>query len=309
MKVITDIYNYAPQPCAATIGSFDGVHLGHVSMLDELKARAATFGLPVMVVTFARHPRMLFCDRCSPFLLSNNDEKLALLGSLGVDICVMLDFDREMASMSAERFMNDVLKARLGVELLCVGYDHHFGKPQEGEGFEQYVEYGKHAGVDVFKASPFFVGEDAVSSSKVRRALSGGDVALAHKMLGRAYSFAGSVVHGAGIGRDLGFPTANVCLHDNMKLLPADGVYAVRVVCGERRYKGVMNIGVKPTVSDASARTIEVHILDFYGDIYGHEIVIEVLRFIRGEMSFGSVDALRCRIEADVEMVKEDLEL
>ncbi|MBQ8336976.1 MAG: riboflavin biosynthesis protein RibF [Bacteroidaceae bacterium] len=304
MKVITDIHNFTPQPCAATVGSFDGVHLGHKSMLGELRSRALERGLPVMAVTFARHPRMLFGSGTTPFLLSSNDEKAAMLEASGVDICVMLDFDKDMAAMSAERFMNEVLSASLGVRMLCVGYDHHFGKPREGEGFEQYVRYGASAGVEVFRANPFFVGDNAVSSSKVRRALACGDVEAAERMLGRSYSFAGKVVHGAGIGRGMGFPTANVSLSDGMKMLPADGVYAVRATCCGNSYDGVMNIGVKPTIGDGLLRTVEVHMLDFAGDIYGKDIVVEVKRFLRGEAAFDGIEALRRQIEADINEVK-----
>ncbi len=304
MTVITDIHDFTPRQCAAAVGSFDGVHLGHKSMLGELCSKAAERGLPVMAVTFARHPRMLFGSGAAPFLLSSNDEKAAMLEAAGVDICVMLDFDKDMAAMSAERFMNEVLSASLGVKMLCVGYDHHFGKPREGEGFEQYVRYGEKAGVEVFRTNPFFVGGSAVSSSKVRRALACGNVEAAEKMLGRSYSFAGKVVHGAGIGRGIGFPTANVSLFDGMKMLPADGVYAVRAACCGNSYKGIMNIGVKPTIGDGLLRTVEVHMLDFAGDIYGNDIVVEVKRFVRGEAAFDGIEALRRQIEADINEVK-----
>jgi riboflavin kinase/FMN adenylyltransferase len=307
MKVITDIYKFNPLPCAATVGSFDGVHLGHCSMLKELRVKAAERGLPVMVVTFARHPRLLLGTVNEPFLLSTNEEKIALLESLGVDYCVLLDFDASMASMTAERFMGEVLAKQLGVKLLCVGYDHRFGKPQAGEGFEQYAEYGKALGMELFKALPYVAGDVAVSSSKVRRALAGGDIALANSLLGHDYSFAGTVVHGAGIGRSLGFPTANILLHDDMKLLPADGVYDVSVSCMGSNYKGVMNIGVKPTIGENLVRTVEVHVIGFSGDIYDKEIVVFPVRRLRGEMGFESVDALRRQIEADVELVKRGI--
>ena len=304
MQIITDINHFKAVPCAATIGSFDGVHLGHRAMLGELQERAALQGLPVMVVTFARHPRMLFNAEHSPFLLSSNDEKVAMLSACGVDYCVMLDFDSSMASMSAEHFMGEILSERLGVKLLCVGYDHHFGKPREGEGFEQYAEYGKALGMELFMASPYVVGNATVSSSKVRRALASGDMSLAKTMLGYDYSFTGSVVHGAAIGRSLGFPTANLLLHDTMKLLPADGVYAVRVSCEGECYKGVMNIGVKPTIGENLSRTVEVYVIGFSGDLYGRDVAVVVQRRIRGEMVFENVEALRAQIGKDVESVK-----
>ena len=304
MKIITDINEFRATPCAATIGSFDGVHLGHRAMLGELQARATERGLPAVVITFVKHPRLLFDAHRSSFLLSDNREKVALLESSGADYCVMLNFDAEMASMSAEQFMKDILCEKLGVKLLCVGYDHHFGKPRTDEGFEQYAEYGRALGMELFMASPFFMDDIAVSSSKVRRALSAGDISLAKMLLGYDYSFSGSVTHGAGIGRSLGFPTANILLHDDMKLLPADGVYAVRLFFYGKEHKAIMNIGVKPTIGENLARTVEVHVLDFSGDLYGKDVVVSLLCRVRGEMTFESVDALRCQISHDVQFVR-----
>lgn len=307
MEIITDINKFKTLPCAATIGSFDGVHLGHRAMLKELQQRAVQQGLPVMVVTFARHPRMLFDSAREPFLLSTNSEKIALFDACGVDCCVMLDFDLQMASMSAERFMKEILSECLGVKLLCVGYDHHFGKPRNDEGFEQYVEYGKALGMELFMASPFVADDMAVSSSKVRRALAVGEIAVANSLLGYEYAFAGSVVHGAAIGRSLGFPTANISLCDGMKLLPADGVYAVRLYCDGEVYKGVMNIGVKPTIGENLHRTVEVYAIDYEGDMYGKDVVVTVIHRLRGEMVFESVEALRSQINSDVEYVKSEI--
>lgn len=304
MKIITDIDNFKAKPCAATIGSFDGVHLGHRAMLKELQSRASKQGLPVMVVTFTRHPRLFFDNTHTPFVLSTNSEKSALLESMGVDYCVMLDFNHQIATMSAEQFMKEILTDKLGVELLCVGYDHHFGKPQKDEGFEQYAEYGKTLDMEIFMASPFSVKDITISSSKIRRALNIGDITLANSLLGYDYTFSGNIIHGAGIGHSLGFPTANILLHDNTKLLPADGVYAVRLSCDGQEYKGVMNIGVKPTIGENLQRTVEVHIIGFSGDIYGKEITISILDRIRGEMNFENVEALRHQISNDVELVK-----
>ena len=306
MQIVTDFSQYDKKPCAATIGSFDGVHKGHLAMLGELRAAATAKGLPLMVVTFARHPRMLFSDACAPFLLTPLAAKLQLLESAGVDICVLLDFDRTMAAMSAAQFMKEVLVARLGVQLLAVGYDHHFGKPAPGEGLEQYVTIGKELGVEVFGAQPFMVGDVAVSSTAVRRALAAGDVAMAVSLLGHPYTLSGAVVHGAGIGRQLGFPTANISLADKMQMLPMDGVYEVDVlICGEQ-HKGVMNIGMKPTVN-GKERTIEVYIIEFVGNIYGKDIAVTLVRRLRGEQSFDNVNALRFQIEVDVARVKRGI--
>lgn len=307
MVYIKDIYDYRPVPCAATIGSFDGVHVGHCAMLSELRRSASAVGLPVMAVTFARHPRLLFDGNCEPFLLSGNDDKASLLASAGADIVVELDFDTQMAGMDAARFMKEVLKERLGVELLAVGYDHHFGKPCDGEGFDSYVRYGRELGIDVIRLAPYLVDGVAVSSSVVRRALSAGDVEAACRFLGRRYGFDGVVVHGAGIGRNLGFPTANIVPLEEMTLLPADGVYEVCAIVAGTCRKGVMNIGVKPTVSGSRLRTIEVHILDFSADIYGKEVRVDVVRRLRGEQFFDSIDALRAQIGVDVARVRDEI--
>lgn len=306
MQIVTDILHYGRKPCAATIGSFDGVHKGHVAMLGELRAVALERGLPLMVVTFARHPRMLFNNSGAPFLLTPSAAKLQLLEAAGVDICVLLDFDHEMAAMSASQFMQEILVECLGVQLLAVGYNHHFGKPAAGEGLEQYIAIGKELGVEVFGAQPFMVGEVAVSSTTVRRALDAGDVALAESLLGHRYMLSGVVVHGAGIGRQLGYPTANISLADEMQMLPLDGVYEVNVFIKGNTYKGVMNIGVKPTVS-GKEHTLEVHIIGFEGDIYGSDITVEFVRRLRGEQSFDNINALRFQIEVDVARVKRGI--
>lgn len=307
MEHITDIYKYNPQPCVATIGSFDGVHLGHRSMLEELRSYASGAGLPLMAVTFARHPRLLFDGNCEPFLLTSNSQKVALLASAGADIVAELDFDTLMAGMCAERFMKEILKERLGVKLLAIGYDHHFGKPCDGEGFECYAEYGKKLGIEVVKLSPFAVDGIAVSSSVVRRALAAGDLPLAYKALGHSYVLEGTVVHGAGIGRRIGFPTANLLPAEEMMLLPADGVYEVLFRIGSACHKGVMNIGVKPTVDNNSLRTIEVHLLDFSGDIYGKSVSVEFVRRLRGEQHFEDIEALCSQIEKDVSRVRNGI--
>lgn len=307
MQLITDISDFDKKPCAATIGSFDGVHTGHIAMLGELRAAAAERGLPLVVVTFANHPRLLFNSESTPFLLTPGSVREELLASAGVDCCVMLDFDRAMASMSAEHFMREVLVERLGVQLLAVGYDHHFGKPAAGEGLEQYISYGRKYGVEVFGTKPFAVGDTIVSSSAVRRALSAGDVEAAKNFLGRSYALRGTVVHGAGIGRQLGFPTANISLPDAMQQLPADGVYEVDVTLDGDNYKGVMNIGRKPTVASGKEHTLEVHIIGFDGDIYGRPVTVEFVRRLRGEQSFVNIDALRFQIEVDVARVKRGI--
>ncbi len=304
MEIITNIDNIAIEPTAATIGSYDGVHKGHIAMIKELRCAAAERGLPITVITFMRHPRILFGAECEPFLLTTNKEKAALLEQLGVERCIFLDFDSYMAAMTAERFMGEILKEKLGVKLLAVGYDHHFGTPQDGEGIEDYIAYGEKLGIEVFQTAQYAPNGSNLSSSAVRRALSAGDIEIAQRLLGRPYSLEGTVTHGAALGREIGFPTANIIVSEEMKMLPKDGVYEVAVTVAGNRYKGVMNIGIKPTLQGVDLRTAEVHILDFSEDIYGYKIAVSFLRRLRDEIPFNSINDLKLQIGVDVARVK-----
>lgn len=304
MEIITNIDNIAIKPTAATIGSYDGVHTGHIAMIKELRAAADARNLPITVITFARHPRILFGAECEPFLLTTNREKMALLEQQGVERCILLDFDSYMAAMTAKRFMSEVLKEKLGVQLLAVGHDHHFGTPQEEEGINEYIEYGKELGIEVFQTAKYAPYGGSLSSSAVRRALAAGNIEVAQKLLGRPYTIEGTVAHGAALGRKIGFPTANITVNNEMKMLPKDGVYEVAVTVAGNRYKGVMNIGIKPTLQGVDLRTAEVHIIDFSEEIYGHDIRVSFLRRLRDEISFASIDDLKLQIGVDVARVK-----
>lgn len=304
MEIFTDIDRLGKEPSAVTVGSFDGVHRGHVAMIAEARELAASRGLPLTVVTFANHPRLLFSGSDTPFLLTSTDAKLSLLEQAGVQCCLLLSFDHAMASLTAKEFMRDILLQRLGVRMLAVGYDHRFGRPQTGEGIRQYMEYGREMGVEVIQMHPYIPGGQKISSSRVRGELAAGDVEAAARMLGRNYSLQGSVVHGEALGRRLGFPTANIALSEPLQLLPLDGVYEciIKVRCGS--YRGVMNIGCKPTVNGRS-RTVEIFIIGFDGDIYGEPVVVEFVRRLRGERRFAGLDDLRAQIESDVRCVIE----
>lgn len=304
MEIFTDIDSLGNTPSAVTVGSFDGVHRGHVAMITEARELAASRGLPLTVVTFARHPRLLFSGSDAPFLLTSTDDKLSLLERAGVERCLLLLFDNAMASLTAEEFMHDILLQRLGVRMLAVGYDHHFGRPQTGEGISQYVGYGRKMGVEVVQLHPYTPDGQKISSSRVRGELAAGDVEAAARMLGRNYSLQGRVVHGEALGRRLGFPTANISLLEPLQLLPLDGVYECTIKVRLQSYRGVMNVGCKPTVN-GSSRTIEVFIIGFDGDIYGEPVVVEFVRRLRGERRFAGLDDLRAQIESDVRCVSE----
>ncbi len=303
MEIFTAFEQLNGMPVAATIGSFDGVHRGHVAMIAEARSLAKKRGLPLVVVTFARHPRLLFSGCNMPFLLSSNDEKIALIEKAGADAVMLLPFDNEMASFCARDFMHTVLSSRMNVRMLAVGYDHHFGRPCSGEGIEEYKKYGCEAGIEVIQMTPYEAGGVLVSSSKVRGALAAGDMSQVSEMLGRYYSIDGTVVHGAALGRRLGFPTANISLSEPLKLLPLDGVYECNIHVATNCYKGVMNIGCKPTINSGE-RTIEVFIIDFEGDIYNEHVKVDVVRRLRGERRFAGLDDLRSQIMLDVQEVK-----
>lgn len=306
MEIYTEIDKMGAVPTAVTIGSFDGVHRGHKAMIAEAMSLAQSRSLPLTVVTFVRHPRLLFSGWETPFLLTSTDEKLSLIERAGVNRCLLLPFDRDMAAFTAREFMYQILQQRMGVKMLAVGYDHSFGRPQTGEGIEQYIDYGREMGIEVIQMHPYSPDGEQISSSRIRGSLAAGDVCSAARMLGRNYSLQGSVVHGEALGRRLGFPTANILLSEPLQMLPLDGVYECVVYVRGEVCQGVMNIGCKPTIN-GTERTVEVYIIGFEGDIYGEPVRVEFVRRIRGERRFAGLDDLRAQIQADVLSVKNKL--
>ena len=259
-----------------------------------------------MVVTFERHPRQVICPDWQPQLLTSLEEKEALLAATGIDVMVVLRFDAAMAALSAQAFMSRVLKDRLNVDALLAGYDNRFGHGRT-EGFDDYVGYGKTIGIDVVGAEALMQQESAVSSTRIRRLICEGRVGEAADCLGRRYSLSGNVVHGEQVGRRLGFPTANIVPEDSQKLLPADGVYAVEAWTDDgRRMAGVMNIGTRPTFNGHS-RTLEVHLLDFSGDLYNQRLTVSFAARLRDECTFTSADALQQQMILDVNNAREIL--
>ena len=307
MRLITDIVKVEHgwwSPAVATIGFFDGVHCGHRFLIEQVCREAKQRELSSMLVTFTEHPRMVMQADYQPRLLSTFDEKCRLLSDTGVDACVALPFTRELASLSARDFMQRVLRDRLHVSVLVIGYDHRFGR-NRAEGFEDYVRYASELGMEVVRAEACQLEDMNVSSSVVRALLEEGRVDVAARCLGYNYSLCGHVATGQQIGRTLGFPTANLQMCDGWKLVPADGVYAVRAHVGDYIYKGMLNIGCRPTIDDDVHRTIEVHLLQFEGDLYGEHLRIEFVRRIRGEQKFGSRDELARQLQLDAEIASE----
>ena len=289
-------------PCVATVGFFDGVHRGHLFLIDKVKNTARQMDMASMVVTFAVHPRQVLRPDWHPQLLSTLDEKIALLEQTGVDRLVVLPFDATMAALSARDFMGDVLLRQLGVRVLVTGYDNRFGHrtADSEEGFDDYVRYGRELGVSVLPCSPFNADEVRVSSSQIRRFLQDGEAGLAARCLGRFYELTGEVVRGEHIGTELGFPTANLQPSCTDKLIPAPGVYAVKVRVGDSQEElhGMMNIGRRPTF-DGGHLTLEIHIFHFNADLYGQHLSVSFVHRLRSEMKFDSREALAVQLAAD----------
>ena len=303
MEIIRNIEKTRMVPkCAATIGVFDGVHAGHQQVIKRLISDAEFHHLASMVITFDRQPRQLFDPQFQPQLLTTQEEKEQELERLGVEFLVVLPFTEEIASLSAHDFMAQILKKRLNVKLLQIGYDNRFGHDRT-EGFEDYVHYGQELGIRVFHGIKLsFKDYDiSVCSSNIRSLLSeDGDVETAAVLLGRPYQLYGKVTPGEQIGHQLGFPTANLQPDDPCKLIPASGVYAVFAAIGERQepLPAMMNIGTRPTF-DGRNRTLEVNIFDFDGDLYGQTVLITFVARLREERRFDSPEALVSQLKKD----------
>lgn len=298
--------NYtATVPCVATVGFFDGVHLGHQHLIRMVNEEARRRGLASTVITFDAHPRQVLDPSFQPQLLTSFGEKMERMALTGADQCVVLPFSREMAALSARSFMQTVLGQRLCARMLVTGYDNRFGH-NRAEGFDDYVAYGRQLGIEVVKATPLTVGEINVSSSVIRRLISEGDVETAAKCLGYDYSLTGSVVGGYQQGRKLGFPTANLSLEEPAKLLPASGVYAVKARIGgsQEWRRGVMNIGSRPTFHGDHV-SIEVHLLDYEGDLYGQALTVAVCHRLREECKFDQPSQLVVQMQEDVRKTHE----
>ncbi len=290
----------------ATIGFFDGVHIGHCHLINMLKKVARERGVEACVITFDRHPRQVVQPEWCPEMLTTLEEKTQLLEATGIDRCEVLHFDREMANQSAHDFMLHTLKEKLGVSILVTGYDNRFGH-NRSEGFEDYVRYGKEIGIEVIKGEELTDGSNNVSSSSIRRMLKEGRIEDATRCLGREYQLTGTVVGGEHIGRTIGFPTANIRPDDSSKLIPANGVYAVDVwsQAGDiKRERAMLNIGTRPTFN-GTATTIEVHIPHFAGNLYGSTLRIAFLRKIREERKFDSPEALVEQLNKDLRNIEQ----
>ncbi len=287
----------------ATMGTFDGVHQGHQAVIQHLIQEAKKRNAKSLLITFYPHPRIVLNKGAKDLRLINNPkEKINLLSKQGIDYLLVLPFTFEFSKTTAREFIQQYLIDKLHVQAMTIGYDHHFGR-MDGE-FENVEVLLRSLGVEVERIPEFDVENKAVSSTKIRKAIQTGDVKAANQLLGYKYSLCGTVIHGNKVGRKLGFPTANLMLEYKLKLLPSDGVYIVEVVFEDKIYKGMLNVGYKPTVK-SNEKTIEVHILDFDRFIYGSRIEIHLCEKIRNEQSFDSLESLKKQLEKDKKMVED----
>ena len=283
----------------ATIGFFDGVHLGHRFLLNQLNMYSTQFGLESLVVSFVDSPQRILSPNSDIKLLTTSSEKIAIFSELGLQNCLMLNFDENMAAITSYDFLK-LLHDTYRVQKLVVGYDHHFGSDRLRT-FDDYVQLGEKIGVEVIACQPFIAENLTVSSSKIRTFLLEGDIMKANELLGSPYTMQGVVVSGNQIGRQIGFPTANLQL-DVSKLIPKGGVYAVDVMFDNVLFQGMLNIGTRPTLS-GQKQTIEVHIIDFEKDIYGDTLVIRFRKRLRDERKFESINELKAQLELDKSLI------
>ncbi|NMA73341.1 MAG: riboflavin biosynthesis protein RibF [Bacteroidales bacterium] len=308
MQIIYSTHNLSLPQSIATIGFFDGVHLGHQYLIKQLIAEAQKRQLASVVVTFSDHPANIIHNKRIE-LLTPLEEKLTLLSKENIDYCIVLPFTKELSALSARTFMEQILKKELNVHALYIGYDNRFGhRLSNKEGFEDYVSYGKECGVEIIEAKALLLKEIEISSSLIRNLLKEGNLSLANKLLGRPYTLVGNVTFGKRIGRTLGYPTANIKPAHQQKVIPSDGVYAVSVRLNGSRYRGMLNIGCRPTIKNGKTKTIEVHILDFQREVYQQDIELVFEKYLRKEIEFKDKKALIEQLQKDEETVRHFFE-
>jgi riboflavin kinase/FMN adenylyltransferase len=296
LKVIENYKNFNPsKKTIVTIGTFDGVHVGHQKIVEQLVAASKTDNS--VLLTFFPHPRMVLQKDNSIKLINTIAERIEILERTGLDYLIVHPFDKDFSRLSALDFVRDVLVGQLNMSQLVIGYDHRFGKNREGN-FEQLEEYGHMYDFLVHEIPAQDINAISVSSTKIRKALQEGDIKKATKYLGHSFSISGTVVSGKRLGNTIGFPTANLEIEESYKLIPKKGVYLVRSEIDGVWLNGMMNIGLRPTVQ-GKFETIETHFFNFDGDLYGKKIQIELLDFLREEQKFDSVEGLKNQLSID----------
>lgn len=303
MKIIENLKNYTEKTAKVlSLGMFDGVHLGHVSIINQLKEIAQKYDLETAILTFWPHPRKVFNPNDELHLLNTLDEKIALLEKAGIEVVFLQKFDENFRNLTGEEFIEQILVEKLNVKHVIIGYDHVFGKNKSGN-FNLLQQLSEKLGYDVAQLKAVKEGDFNISSTKIRNCLGNGNIIGANKMLGYHYSVSGKVVDGKKLGRTIGYPTANLEINE-LKLLPKKGAYIVEVSVKNKFYKGMLSIGTNPTVNGEKL-TVEVYILDFNEDIYGEEITVKFRDFLHEEIKFESLEKLIERLDEDKRLTEE----
>lgn len=298
MKTHLSIASFTPQnKTIVTIGTFDGVHIGHQKILKKITQIANEENYESVVLTFFPHPRMVLQQDNSIKLLNTISEKEKLFKNIGIDHLIIHPFDEEFSKLSAEDFVKKILVDQLNIQKIVIGYDHRFGKDRSAN-LDDLIEFGIKYNFEVEQISAEEINNNAVSSTKIRNSLLDGDIETANSYLGYSYDFTGTVIKGKQLGRTIGFPTANISIEEEYKLLPKNGVYIVQTRIDSTDYFGMMNIGTRPTI-DGTTQSIEVYILDFDKEIYNTKLTVSILNFIREEKKFESFEHLKEQIEKD----------
>lgn len=300
MKVFQSVSHFKSNANSfVTIGTFDGVHIGHQKILSKLIEEAKKENKKSVLLTFFPHPRMVLQENASVELLNTIKEKSDLLEKMGLDYLIIHPFSKEFSRLTALDFVRDILVNQLNTSKLIIGYDHHFGKNREGN-INQLREYSLLYDFSVEEIPAQDIDDVSVSSTKIRTALKAGELKTANKYLGYGYMLTGEVINGKKLGGSIGFPTANIDVKEDYKLIPKTGVYAIKTFIDDTLYYGMMNIGYRPTV-DGDHQTIEVHVFDFDGDLYGKKLQINLIYFLREEQKFDSIDDLITQLNQDKE--------
>ena len=298
MKIYQSLNEFKPsKKTIVTLGTFDGVHLGHNVILDKICNIAKQENLESVLLTFFPHPRLIVSNDSEIWMLNTMAEKAMLLEQKGIQNFIIHPFDKLFSELSPREFVEKVLVNQLNIQKIIIGYDHKFGKNRAAD-FNDLIAFGKEFGFEVEEISAKQVDEVAVSSTKIRNSLLEGNISLANAYLGYSYMLSGIVVKGNQLGRTIGFPTANIKISENYKLIPKNGVYIVTAIVNNQTIFGMMNIGIKPTLGD-NIPTIEVHLLDFSEDIYDQKIQVNVIERLRDEQKFESFEALKSQLEID----------
>ncbi len=303
MKIVREFENYTENtPKVLSLGMFDGVHFGHISIINLLKSVAQENNLETAILTFWPHPRKVFNPNDEIKLLNTLNEKLNLLENANLDVVFLKSFDENFRNLTGEEFIRQILVQKLNVKHIIIGHDHVFGKNKSGN-FELLQKLSKELDFVVQQLDAVKEGEFNISSTKIRNCLANGNIIGANKMLGYHYSVSGKVIDGKKLGRTIGYPTANIEV-DELKLLPKKGAYIVEVYVKNKFYKGMLSIGTNPTVN-GDKLTVEVYILDFNEDIYGDEITVKFRDFLHEEIKFESLEKLIERLDEDKRLTKE----